>query len=234
MSTTSSPGRTPASATTRAAHSSASACQPHARRDRTEADTTHHHEGRHGANVGTWGAGGNRITPSPVYAWRPLSSIAAFAGGGDAYSAAKAAIIGWTLDLAVRLGPDGVRINAVVPGYVTDTEFFGDRMTPSATSAWSHPPCSAAPAHPRTSPGRWRSSPPTTPPTSPASCSTSTAAPSSAADKWGGPAQAKARAAAATTWSWGTSRRCWLTFQRCPKGSSSWPCRSPQNASARG
>ena len=129
MSTTSSPGCTPASATIRAAHSSTSACQPHARRDRTEADTTHHHEGRHGANVGTWGAGGNRITPSPVYAWRPLSSIAAFAGGGDAYSAAKAAIIGWTLDLAVRLGPDGVRINAVVPGYVTDTEFFGDRMT---------------------------------------------------------------------------------------------------------
>jgi 3-oxoacyl-[acyl-carrier protein] reductase len=44
-----------------------------------------------------------------------LSSIAALAGGGDAYSAAKAALIGWTLDLAVRLGPDGVRANAVVP-----------------------------------------------------------------------------------------------------------------------
>ncbi len=58
-----------------------------------------------------------------------LSSIAALAGGGDAYSAAKAAIIGWTLDLAVQLGPDGIRANAVVPGYVTDTEFFGDRMT---------------------------------------------------------------------------------------------------------
>jgi 3-oxoacyl-[acyl-carrier protein] reductase len=59
-----------------------------------------------------------------------VSSIAALAGGGDSYSAAKAAIIGWTLDLAVRFGPDGVRANAVVPGYVTDTEFFGDRMTP--------------------------------------------------------------------------------------------------------
>jgi 3-oxoacyl-[acyl-carrier protein] reductase len=59
-----------------------------------------------------------------------VSSIAALAGGGDSYSAAKAAILGWTLDLATRLGPDGIRVNAVVPGYVTGTEFFGERMTP--------------------------------------------------------------------------------------------------------
>jgi 3-oxoacyl-[acyl-carrier protein] reductase len=58
-----------------------------------------------------------------------VSSIAALAGGGDSYSGAKAAIIGWTIDLAIRLGPDGIRANAVVPGYITDTEFFGDRMT---------------------------------------------------------------------------------------------------------
>ena len=58
-----------------------------------------------------------------------VSSIAALAGGGDSYSAAKAALIGWTLDLAVRLGLEGIRVNAVVPGYVTETEFFGDRMT---------------------------------------------------------------------------------------------------------
>jgi 3-oxoacyl-[acyl-carrier protein] reductase len=58
-----------------------------------------------------------------------VSSIAAVNGGGDSYSGAKAAILGWTLDLAVRLGPDGVRVNAVVPGYVEGTEFFGDRMT---------------------------------------------------------------------------------------------------------
>jgi 3-oxoacyl-[acyl-carrier protein] reductase len=58
-----------------------------------------------------------------------VSSIAAVAGGGDSYSAAKAAIIGWTLDLAIRLGGEGIRVNAVVPGYVTDTEFFGERMT---------------------------------------------------------------------------------------------------------
>jgi 3-oxoacyl-[acyl-carrier protein] reductase len=58
-----------------------------------------------------------------------VSSIAAVNGGGDSYSGAKAAILGWTIDLAARLGPDGVRVNAVVPGYVAGTEFFGDRMS---------------------------------------------------------------------------------------------------------
>jgi 3-oxoacyl-[acyl-carrier protein] reductase len=58
-----------------------------------------------------------------------ISSIAAVNGGGDSYSGAKAAILGWTIDLAIRLGPEGVRVNAVVPGYVAGTEFFGDRMS---------------------------------------------------------------------------------------------------------
>ena len=58
-----------------------------------------------------------------------ISSIAAVNGGGDSYSGAKAAILGWTVDLATRLGADGVRVNAVVPGYIQDTEFFGDSMT---------------------------------------------------------------------------------------------------------
>jgi 3-oxoacyl-[acyl-carrier protein] reductase len=60
-----------------------------------------------------------------------LSSIAAFRGGGGAYSAAKAAVVGWTLDLAARYGPDGITVNVVAPGYITGTEFFGNRMTPA-------------------------------------------------------------------------------------------------------
>ena len=59
-----------------------------------------------------------------------VSSIAAQRGGGGPYSAAKAALHGWAYDLAAELGPDGITVNVVVPGYVADTEFFGDRMTP--------------------------------------------------------------------------------------------------------
>jgi 3-oxoacyl-[acyl-carrier protein] reductase len=59
-----------------------------------------------------------------------VSSIAAQRGGGGPYSAAKAALHGWAYDLAAELGPEGVTVNVVVPGYVADTEFFGDRMTP--------------------------------------------------------------------------------------------------------
>ena len=59
----------------------------------------------------------------------PISSIAGLRGGGGPYSAAKAALHGWTFDLAAQLGPDGITANVVAPGYITDTEFFGDRMT---------------------------------------------------------------------------------------------------------
>jgi 3-oxoacyl-[acyl-carrier protein] reductase len=59
-----------------------------------------------------------------------ISSIAAQRGGGQAYSAAKAALHGWVYDLARDLGPEGVTANVVSPGYVAETEFFGDRMTP--------------------------------------------------------------------------------------------------------
>jgi len=59
-----------------------------------------------------------------------LSSIAAQRGGGGAYSAAKAALHGWAIDLATALGPEGVTVNVVAPGFVEDTEFFDGRMTP--------------------------------------------------------------------------------------------------------
>jgi 3-oxoacyl-[acyl-carrier protein] reductase len=58
-----------------------------------------------------------------------VSSIAAMRGGGNAYSAAKSALIGWTYHLAASLGPQGVTANVVAPGYIEDTEFFGDSMT---------------------------------------------------------------------------------------------------------
>jgi 3-oxoacyl-[acyl-carrier protein] reductase len=64
-----------------------------------------------------------------------MSSIAALRGGAGAYSAAKAALHGWALDLAADLGPDGITVNVIAPGYVADTEFFGDRMTPASHQA---------------------------------------------------------------------------------------------------
>lgn len=57
-----------------------------------------------------------------------VSSIAAADGGGEAYGAAKAALISWNRALAARLGPDGITANVVAPGYVPGTEFFGDGL----------------------------------------------------------------------------------------------------------
>jgi 3-oxoacyl-[acyl-carrier protein] reductase len=61
-----------------------------------------------------------------------LSSIAAYRGSGSgAYAASKAALHPYAFDLARDLGPRGVTVNVVAPGYVEDTEFFGDTMDPA-------------------------------------------------------------------------------------------------------
>ncbi|MER5909471.1 SDR family oxidoreductase [Streptomyces sp. NPDC001982] len=58
-----------------------------------------------------------------------ISSIAAYRGSGSgAYGAAKAALHPYAHDLARELGPHGITVNVVAPGYVEDTEFFGDAM----------------------------------------------------------------------------------------------------------
>ena len=48
-----------------------------------------------------------------------ISSIDAFAGypSCTAYDASKAAILAFTRSLAVECGPDGIRVNAICPGY---------------------------------------------------------------------------------------------------------------------
>ncbi len=64
-----------------------------------------------------------------------VSSAAAQRGGAGphsagAYAAAKAALHGWAFGLARQLGPDGITVNVVAPGYVADTEIFGTGWTP--------------------------------------------------------------------------------------------------------
>ncbi|MEU6401808.1 SDR family oxidoreductase [Streptomyces sp. NPDC046985] len=55
-----------------------------------------------------------------------LSSIAAYRGSGSgAYASAKAALHPYAHDLARQLGPRGVTVNVVAPGYIEDTDFFG-------------------------------------------------------------------------------------------------------------
>ncbi|GGX61455.1 SDR family NAD(P)-dependent oxidoreductase [Streptomyces fructofermentans] len=55
-----------------------------------------------------------------------LSSIAAYRGSGSgAYAASKAALHPYAFDLARQLGPRGITVNLVAPGYVEDTGFFG-------------------------------------------------------------------------------------------------------------
>ena len=58
-----------------------------------------------------------------------IGSIAAFRGSGSvAYAASKAALHPYAHDLARQLGPRGITVNVVAPGYVEDIEFFGGAM----------------------------------------------------------------------------------------------------------
>ncbi|MFV2104383.1 SDR family NAD(P)-dependent oxidoreductase [Micromonospora sp. LOL_024] len=58
-----------------------------------------------------------------------LGSVAAFRPTGS-YGAAKAALHAWVYTAATRLAPAGVTVNAVAPGFIPDTEFFGGGLTP--------------------------------------------------------------------------------------------------------
>jgi 3-oxoacyl-[acyl-carrier protein] reductase len=59
-----------------------------------------------------------------------ISSIAAYRGSGRvAYGAAKSALHPYVTRLADELGPRGITVNAVAPGLIDDTPFFGGPLS---------------------------------------------------------------------------------------------------------
>lgn len=63
------------------------------------------------------------------------SKAATTGGASPAYVAAKAALNGWVLSLAARLGPHGITANVVAPGYTADTELLVGRISPERHAA---------------------------------------------------------------------------------------------------
>lgn len=67
-----------------------------------------------------------------------FSSINIYIGPADiaVYTAAKAGIIGLTKSFARALGPDRIRVNAIVPGWVVTEKQKALWLTPDAEAAW--------------------------------------------------------------------------------------------------
>ena len=98
-------------------------------------DTTHRCDVEDVNTVGTWlgiqkvapvmreRGGGSIINLSSMVGLRGLPSY-------SIYGASKWAVRGLTKHAAAELGPDGIRVNAILPGAIDDTGMFSSVMAP--------------------------------------------------------------------------------------------------------
>lgn len=72
-----------------------------------------------------------------------FSSITALLGPGDmpGYVTAKAGLLGMTKALARQFGPDGIRVNAILPGWVVTQRQLDLWLTPEAEAEWMEQVC---------------------------------------------------------------------------------------------
>jgi 3-oxoacyl-[acyl-carrier protein] reductase len=63
-----------------------------------------------------------------------IGTIGAERGGGS-YGAAKAGLAAWNAFLSAEIGPRGITANVISAGYIEETNFFRDRLTPQRREA---------------------------------------------------------------------------------------------------
>lgn len=59
-----------------------------------------------------------------------MMAMVAYQPGASAYCAAKGALVQWTRSLAIEMAPEGVRVNAVAPGFFETAMTEGTRADP--------------------------------------------------------------------------------------------------------